>query len=100
MFQRFHRVDNRDTREIGGTGIGLFLVKNLVEIHHGKIWIESEVAKARPFSSRCRPAAGGGGRRVRWAEPRRPRRRVGLADSRRSSGARGNVRPRFVRERL
>jgi len=49
MFQRFHRVDNRDTREIGGTGIGLFLVKNLVETHHGKIWIESEVGKGTTF---------------------------------------------------
>jgi two-component system phosphate regulon sensor histidine kinase PhoR len=49
MFARFHRVDNRDTREIGGTGIGLFLVKNLVEIHHGKIWIESEVGKGTTF---------------------------------------------------
>ena len=49
MFQRFHRIDNRDTREIGGTGIGLFLVKNLVETHHGKIWIESEVGKGTTF---------------------------------------------------
>jgi two-component system phosphate regulon sensor histidine kinase PhoR len=49
MFQRFHRVDNRDTREIGGTGIGLFLVKNLIETHHGKIWIESEVGKGTTF---------------------------------------------------
>jgi two-component system phosphate regulon sensor histidine kinase PhoR len=49
MFQRFHRVDNRDTREIGGTGIGLFLVKALVEMHHGKIWIESEVGKGTTF---------------------------------------------------
>jgi two-component system phosphate regulon sensor histidine kinase PhoR len=49
MFQRFHRIDNRDTREIGGTGIGLFLVKNLVETHHGKIWIESEVGKGTSF---------------------------------------------------
>ena len=45
MFQRFHRVDNRDTREIGGTGIGLFLVKAFVEQHHGQIWIESEHGK-------------------------------------------------------
>ena len=49
MFQRFHRVDNRDTREIGGTGIGLFLVKNLIETHHGKIWIESEVGQGTTF---------------------------------------------------
>jgi len=49
MFERFHRVDNRDTREIGGTGIGLFLVKALVEFHHGKIWLESEVGKGTTF---------------------------------------------------
>jgi signal transduction histidine kinase len=49
MFQRFHRIDNRDTREIGGTGIGLFLVKNLIETHHGKIWIESELGKGATF---------------------------------------------------
>jgi len=47
--ERFHRVDNRDTREIGGTGIGLFLVKNLVEFHHGKMWVESEVGKGSTF---------------------------------------------------
>ncbi|HVK05003.1 MAG TPA: ATP-binding protein [Armatimonadaceae bacterium] len=49
MGERFHRVDNRDTREIGGTGIGLFLVKNLVEFHHGKLWVESEVGKGSTF---------------------------------------------------
>ena len=49
MFQRFHRVDNRDTREIGGTGIGLFLVKAFVEQHHGQIWIESEHGKGTTF---------------------------------------------------
>jgi signal transduction histidine kinase len=35
--------------EIGGTGIGLFLVKNLVEFHHGKLWVESEVGKGSTF---------------------------------------------------
>jgi two-component system phosphate regulon sensor histidine kinase PhoR len=49
MFQRFHRVDNRDTREIGGTGIGLFLVKALVEQHHGRIWLDSEYGKGTTF---------------------------------------------------
>ncbi|HET6456230.1 MAG TPA: ATP-binding protein [Armatimonadota bacterium] len=49
IFDRFHRVDNRDTREVGGTGIGLYLVKHLVEAHGGKIWVESEVGKGSNF---------------------------------------------------
>jgi signal transduction histidine kinase len=49
MFQRFHRVDNRDTREIGGTGIGLFLVKAFVEQHSGQIWVDSEYGKGSSF---------------------------------------------------
>jgi two-component system phosphate regulon sensor histidine kinase PhoR len=49
VFDRFHRVDNRDTREVGGTGIGLYLVKHLVEAHGGKIWVESEYGKGSSF---------------------------------------------------
>ncbi len=50
VFDRFHRVDNRDTREVGGTGIGLFLVKHLVEAHGGEIWVESELGKGSTFT--------------------------------------------------
>ncbi len=50
VFERFHRVDNRDTRKVGGTGIGLYLVKHLVEAHGGKIWVESEYGKGSNFS--------------------------------------------------
>jgi two-component system sensor histidine kinase VicK len=49
MFQRFHRVDNRDTRTVGGTGIGLHLTKGLVEGHHGRIWLDSEYGKGSTF---------------------------------------------------
>lgn len=49
VFERFHRVDNRDTRKVGGTGIGLYLVKHLVEAHGGKIWVESEVGQGSSF---------------------------------------------------
>jgi two-component system phosphate regulon sensor histidine kinase PhoR len=49
VFERFHRVDNRDTRKVGGTGIGLYLVKHLVEAHGGKIWVESEHGKGSSF---------------------------------------------------
>jgi PAS domain S-box-containing protein len=49
VFERFHRIDNRDTREVGGTGIGLYLVKHLVEAHGGTIWVESEVGEGSSF---------------------------------------------------
>jgi len=50
IFDRFHRVDNRDAREVGGTGIGLYLVKHLVEAHGGRIWVDSEVEKGSTFT--------------------------------------------------
>jgi PAS domain S-box-containing protein len=50
VFERFHRVDNRDTRTVGGTGIGLYLVKHLVEAHGGTIWVDSEHGKGSVFT--------------------------------------------------
>jgi PAS domain S-box-containing protein len=50
VFEKFERVDNRDTRQAGGTGIGLFLVKHLVELHGGTIGVESEMGKGSIFS--------------------------------------------------
>ena len=50
LFDRFYRVDNRDNREIGGTGIGLALVKALTEAHHGTVTIESEQGKGSVFT--------------------------------------------------
>jgi PAS domain S-box-containing protein len=50
VFQRFHRVDTGDTRKAGGTGIGLYLVKHLVEAHGGEIGVESEVGKGSTFT--------------------------------------------------
>jgi signal transduction histidine kinase len=50
MFQKYHRVDNPDRKSIAGTGVGLFLVKSLVEnYHHGKIWVESEYGHGSTF---------------------------------------------------
>jgi two-component system phosphate regulon sensor histidine kinase PhoR len=49
LFDRFYRVDNRDNREIGGTGIGLALVKALVEAHHGTVTVDSEVGQGSTF---------------------------------------------------
>ena len=41
LFQKFYRVDNVDTRQIGGTGLGLYLCRRLAEIMGGRIWAES-----------------------------------------------------------
>jgi two-component system phosphate regulon sensor histidine kinase PhoR len=50
VFEKFHRVNNDDNRKIYGTGLGLFLVKHLVEkVHMGKIWAESESGKGSTF---------------------------------------------------
>ena len=50
LFNRFHRVDSRDTRKQYGTGIGLYLVKHLMEAHHGEVKVESEVGKGSTFT--------------------------------------------------
>ncbi|MDE2126204.1 MAG: GAF domain-containing protein [Armatimonadetes bacterium] len=49
LFQKFYRVDNKSTRKVGGTGIGLFLVKNLVEAHNGSIWVDSKAGCGSTF---------------------------------------------------
>jgi signal transduction histidine kinase len=41
IFDRFHRVDNRLARQTPGTGLGLYLVKAVIEAHGGRVWVES-----------------------------------------------------------
>ena len=49
LFQKFYRVDNTDTREIGGTGLGLYLCRRLAETIGGRLWVESEYKKGSTF---------------------------------------------------
>jgi signal transduction histidine kinase len=50
IFEEFYRVDNAINQEVKGTGLGLALVKNIVEAHKGKIWVTSKIGKGSTFS--------------------------------------------------
>lgn len=49
IFESFKQVDSSFTREYQGTGLGLALVKQFIDLHQGKIWVESEVGRGSRF---------------------------------------------------
>lgn len=49
LFEKFYRVDNSATRAIGGTGLGLFICRKIIELYNGRIWAESKMEEGSVF---------------------------------------------------
>ena len=49
VFEQFHQVDNSNTKKKGGTGLGFAIAKQIVEMHGGRVWVESAPGHGATF---------------------------------------------------
>ena len=50
IFEEFQQADSSTTKEKGGTGLGLAIAKRIVEMHGGRLWVESQLGQGATFS--------------------------------------------------